>query len=118
VANTRRELVRKIAVVPLIAVAILLSPNLSVVWSSNLQSFYNDYVTSKITNCKRIASDFGNCRNQLMFELARTRALQAQFYEIYRADLVNTMVVNGVGKKCHRIDYFLITQFKNASSGI
>lgn len=80
---------------------------------AGLKLYYNDYLSMKIENCKRTASLFDTCYNFRMYEVIKMRAEQAKFYEDNREELIDMMLLNGVGKKPHKIDYFLINQFKD-----
>jgi hypothetical protein len=103
---------KKLIAALIILLGVLLTVNFSQADSSQLRSYYNDFITKKIANCERIAS-IDNDQNSCVVELVKMRALQAEFYKKYRAELVRTMVATDVGKEPHKIDYFLVTQFNN-----
>jgi hypothetical protein len=96
---------------------VLLMINFSQADSSHLYAYYDSYMTEKITNCQRIAT-ISNCQNSPLADLVKMRALQAEFYNTYRTELVENMVASDVGKKPYKIDYFLIKQFKNGQQTV
>lgn len=81
--------------------------------NSDYLTIYNHFLTMKINNCNQAASRFNVCCNDRMYELREMRAAQAEFYEKNRTALVNAMLSNGVDTQPHRINYFLISQFKD-----
>lgn len=81
--------------------------------SSQLEGYYDNYITGKINNCCKTVSVLHNCTNHRMGDLKTMRAEQAKFYTENRDQLIRIMVEQGVGKEAHKIDYFLITEFKN-----
>jgi hypothetical protein len=96
---------------------VLLMINFSQADSSHLYAYYDAYMTEKITNCERIAT-ISNCQNSSLIELVKMRALQAEFYNKYRTELVENMVANDLGSEPYKIDYFLIKQFKNGQQTV
>jgi hypothetical protein len=96
---------------------VLLMINFSQADSSHLYAYYDAYMTEKITNCERIAA-ISNCQNSPLTELMKKRALQAEFYNKYRTELVENMVASDLGKEPYKIDYFLINQFKNGQQTV
>ena len=104
----------KTKIIALIIVSgLLLVTGSAIAGNSQLEHYYNDYITQKIYNCCKTASLFKECQNASMKELAEMRAAQAIFYEQNRADLIKGMLSHDVSIEAYRIDYFLITQFKN-----
>jgi hypothetical protein len=103
---------KKLIAALIILLGVLLTVNFSQADSSQLQSYYNDFITKKIANCERIAS-IDNHQNSCVVKLVKMRALQAEFYKKYKKQLIEAMVVNNVGTESYKVDYFLITQFKN-----
>ena len=81
---------------------------------SQLEMYYNDQITKKIVNCKRIAS-MENHTNSCMVQLIEMRSAQAEFYKKHREELVKEMVDSNLGKKPHKIDHFLITKFQDST---
>lgn len=107
---------KKMAVIFMIATGIFIVATASSGGESEMRNYYNDYLTMKINNCKQTASAFhGACSNSRMKELMELRAAQATFYEKNRAELVETMLSNGVEKKTYKMDYFLIKYFKQSN---
>lgn len=80
---------------------------------AGFKAYYNDYLSMKIENCKRTASLFDKCYNFRMYDVIKMRAAQARFYAENREELVEMMLSKGIGKKPHKIDYFLVNQFKD-----
>ena len=105
-----RELVIKsVAIVGMLMVASFASAD-----SSQLELYYNDCITKKIVNCKRIASA-KNHSSSSMARLVEMRSAQARFYSKYREELVKEMIVHNIGTKPHKIDHFLLTRFKESN---
>ena len=77
-----------------------------------LKSYYNDYLTKKIDCCRQTAGRFNACYNSRIYDLTKMRAEQADFYEKNRRELVDTMFSSHLGKQTHRMDYFLLNEFK------
>jgi len=98
-----------VAIVGLLLVATLAHADMS-----QLELYYNDCITEKIVNCERIAS-MKNHKNSCMVQLVEMRSAQAKFYRKHRKELVKEMVGNDLGKKPHRIDYFLISKFQEST---
>ena len=101
-------------IVLIIALGLLVLPATAVAGNSELEHYYNDYITEKIYNCARTASIFDACCNVRMTECEVMRAEQAVFYQQNRAELVKAMLANDMGRQTFKIDYFLISRFKNA----
>ncbi|MGD8372098.1 MAG: hypothetical protein PVF76_03565 [Syntrophobacterales bacterium] len=98
----------------LLVAAMLLGANFVHAESGQLESYYNDCVTKKIANCKRIAST-STGKSSSMIRLVEIRTAQAKFYRNHREELVKEMVARNIGKKQYKIDYFLITKFKETA---
>jgi len=80
---------------------------------AQLTNYYNDCISQKIDDCRRTANIFdGVCNNSCMRKLMEMRASQAKFYNNNKSELVNRMLLHDIGKKLYKIDYFLISQFK------
>ena len=94
-------------------VGLLLVGSLAYADTSELELYYNDQITSKIVNCKRIASK-KNHNNPCMIRLVEMRSAEAKFYRTHREELVKEMVKSNIGTKQHKIDYFLITKFQES----
>ena len=94
-------------------VGLLLVASLTHADMSHLELYYNDQITNKIVNCKRIASE-KNHNNPCMIRLVEMRSAQVKFYREHREELVKEMVKSNVGTKQHKIDYFLITKFQES----
>ena len=92
-------------------VGLLLVASLAHADMSQLELYYNDQITNKIVNCKRIASE-KNHNNPCMIRLVEMRSAQVKFDREHREELVKEMVRSNVGTKQHKIDYFLITKFQ------
>jgi hypothetical protein len=95
----------------MLVAAMLLGANFVHAERSQLESYYNDHITKKIVNCKRIAST-KNQNNPYMIRLVEMRSAQAKFYKKHREELVKEMVARNIGKEQHKIDYFLTTKFQ------
>jgi ABC-type thiamine transport system substrate-binding protein len=93
---------------------LLLVASLAYADMSQLEMYYNDQITKKIVNCKRIAS-MENHTNSCMVQLIEMRSAQAEFYKKHREELVKEMVDSNLGKKPHKIDHFLITKFQDST---
>ena len=94
-------------------VGLLLVASLAHADKSQLELYYNDQITNKIVNCKRIASK-KNHDNPCMIRLVEMRSAQAKFYRMHREELVKEMVRSNIGTKPHKIDHFLITKFQDS----
>jgi hypothetical protein len=105
----RRLLIALVAIVGLLLAASLAHADMS-----QLEIYYNDYITKKIVNCKRIAS-MNNVESPCVVRLIEMRSAQAKFYKKHREELVKEMVESNLGKKPHKIDYFLITKFQESA---
>jgi hypothetical protein len=77
------------------------------------RAYYDACINRKITDCQKIAHLFRQCSNPRMESLRTMRSRQADFYREHKSQLVEQMMKNGLGTRLHRIDYFLITEFKN-----
>jgi len=78
-----------------------------------LKDYYNQYIIQKIDDYKRTANIFDDeCSNSCMKKLMEMKASQAEFYTEYKTELVNMMLSREVEKRPYKMDYFLITQFK------
>jgi len=95
-------------------VGLLMADSLANADSSPLEFYYNDCITKKIVNCERIAS-MKNHKNSCMVRLVEMRSAQAKFYREHREELVKEMVESDLGKKPHKIDYFLISKFQEST---
>jgi len=104
---------KKGAIALIVVLGLILVAGSASAGSSQLEHYYNDYITGKIYDCCKTASLFKEFRNCRMQELTEMRAAQAKFYEQNRTDLIKGMLRNDVRKDAHKIDYFLMTQFKN-----
>lgn len=91
-------------------VGLLLVVSLAYTDMSQLELYYNDCITKKIVNCKRIASE-KNHSSPSMIRLVEMRSAQAEFYKKYREELVKEMVARNIGKERWKIDHFLVTKF-------
>ena len=101
--------------ITLMAIAgLLLTASLAHADMSQLEMYYNDYITKKIVNCERIAS-MENHTNSCMVRLVEMRSAQAKFYREHREELVKEMVESNFGKKPHKIDHFLIGKFQESA---
>ena len=94
-------------------VGLLLVASLAHADKSQLELYYNDQITNKIVNCKRIASKKSH-DNPCMIRLVEMRSAQAKFYRMHREELVKEMVRSNIGTKPHKIDHFLITKFQDS----
>jgi hypothetical protein len=92
-------------------VGLLLAASLAHADMSQLELDYNDHITKKIVNCKRIAST-KNQNNPCMVRLVEMRSAQAKFHKKHREELVKEMVARNIGTEQHKIDYFLTTKFQ------
>jgi hypothetical protein len=104
----KRLMITIVAIVGLLLVASLAHADMS-----QLELYYNDHITKKIVNCKRIAST-KNHNNPCMIRLIEMRSAQAKFYRKHREELAKEMVVSNIGMEPHKIDYFLITKFQES----
>ncbi|MCF8036922.1 MAG: hypothetical protein K9K62_08635 [Desulfobacteraceae bacterium] len=104
---------KKTAIIFMIVIGLFVVANTSSAGETELEAYYNDYLTMKINKCDQTAHVFNVCYNTRMYELIQMRAAQAEFYEKNREVLVEAMISNDVGTRAHQIDYFLINQFKN-----
>jgi len=95
-------------------VGLLLGASLAHADMSQLELYYNDCITDKIVDCERIAS-MKKHENSCVVRLVEMRSAQAQFYRKHRKKLVKEMVENDLGKKQHKIDYFLVTKFQDST---
>jgi hypothetical protein len=77
---------------------------------SQLEPYYNDQITKKIVNCRRIGLE-KNHDNPSMIRLVEMRSAQAEFYRKHREELVQEMVARNIGKEPWKIDHFLVTKF-------
>ena len=102
---------RELIITTLAIVGLLMAASFAHADSSQLELYYNDYISKKIFNCQRIAS-VKNHTNPCMVLLMEMRSAQAQFYKEHRVELVREMVTRNVGTEPHKIDHFLITKFK------
>jgi hypothetical protein len=93
---------------------LLLSASLARADMSQLEMYYNDYITKKIVNCKRIAS-MNNVESPCVVRLIEMRSAQAKFYRKHREEQVKEMVESNLGKKPHKIDHFLVTKFQESA---
>ena len=105
---------KKLLITFVTIVGVLLAVSLTHADMSQLKMYYNDYITEKIINCKRIAS-MNNHINSCMVQLVEMRSAQAKFYKKHRNELVKEMVESDIGKEAHKIDYFLITKFQEST---
>ncbi len=103
---------KKVIIIFMIVLGIFVVGNISSAGEGGLKAYYNDYLSMKIRNCSQTAALFNTCYNLRMYELIKMRAAQAEFYEENRKELIEMMLSNGIGRKAHKIDYFLITRFK------
>lgn len=104
---------KKTAIILMIVIGIFAVASTSSAGESELEAYYNDYLTMKINKCAQTAHVFNVCYNTRMYELIQMRAAQAEFFEKNRNMLVKTMILNKVGTRPDQIDYFLMSQFKN-----
>ncbi|MCF8036771.1 MAG: hypothetical protein K9K62_07855 [Desulfobacteraceae bacterium] len=104
---------KKTAIILMIAIGIFAVASTASAGEFELETYYNDYLTMKISQCDQTAHVFRVCYNTRMYELIQMRAAQAEFYENNRDVLVKAMILNKVGTRPDQIDYFLMTQFKN-----
>ena len=104
---------KKTAIILMIVIGIFAVASTSSAGESELEAYYNDYLTMKINKCAQTAHVFSVCYNTRMYELIQMRAAQAEFYKKNREVLVEAMISNDVGTRAHQIDYFLMSQFKN-----
>jgi hypothetical protein len=95
-------------------VGLLLAASFARADMSQLEMYYNDYITKKIVNCKRIAS-MNNVESPCVVHLVEMRSAQAKFYRKHREELVKEMVESNLGKKPHKIDHFLISKFQDSA---
>jgi hypothetical protein len=102
----KRSLITIVAIVGLLLAASLAHADMS-----QLELHYNDHITKKIVNCKRIAST-KNQNNPCMIRLVTMRSAQAEFYKKHREELIKGMVASNIGTEQHKIDYFLTTKFQ------
>ena len=91
--------------------AILLGANIVHATSGQLESYYNDCITKKITHCELIASMHAG-KSSSMIHLVEMRSAQAKFYRNHRRELIKEMVARNIGKKEYKIDFFLISKFE------
>ncbi|MFP4531869.1 MAG: hypothetical protein ACLFNS_04200 [Desulfobacterales bacterium] len=84
--------------------------------SSPLEGYYDNYIMKKINNCCKTASMLQKCDNPRVSDLKSMRSEQAKFYTEKKGQLIRSMVERGVGIEAHKIDYFLITEFKNGKA--
>jgi hypothetical protein len=94
-------------------IGLLMAASLTHADSSRLELYYNDCITKKIVNCKRIASKKKH-DNPCMIRLVEMRSAEANFFRTHREELVKEMVRSNIGTKPHKIDYFLITKFQES----
>ena len=92
-------------------VGLLLAASLAHADRGQLEQYYNNQITKKIVNCKRIASA-KNQNNPCMVRLVEMRSAQAKFYSKHREELVKEMVARNIGTEQHKIDYFLTIKFR------
>jgi hypothetical protein len=112
---TEKEGAMKGLLITLVAiVGLLLAAGFARADMSQLEMYYNDYLTKKIVNCKRIAS-IENHTNSCMVQLIEMRSAQAKFYRKHREELVREMVESNFGKKPHKIDHFLVIKFQEST---
>jgi len=97
-----------------IVVGLLVTASLGHADMSELEMYYHDCITEKIINCERIAS-MENHTNTCMVQLVEMRSAQAKFYRKHRKELVKEMVESEIGKEPHKVNYFLITKFKESA---
>ena len=97
----------------IIAMGLLLAVQAYAADSGRLKLSCEDRISKKIADCQRTAHLFSSCSNPSIEAIREMRRLQADFYQRHRAELVNAMLATEVGDQTHKIDYFLITQFKN-----
>jgi hypothetical protein len=105
---------RELIITTVAIVGLLMAASPANADSNRLELYYNDYITKKIVNCKRIAS-MTNRTNSCMVQLVEMRSAQAKFYRKHRKELVKEMVENDLGKEPHKVDYFLITKFLDSA---
>jgi hypothetical protein len=111
---TEKEGAMKRLIFTIVAVVgLLLVASLAHADKSQLELYYNDQITNKIVNCKRIASKKSH-DNPCMIRLVEMRSAQAKFYRMHREELVKEMVRSNIGTKPHKIDHFLITKFQDS----
>jgi hypothetical protein len=107
--HMKELIITTVAIVGLLMVASPANAN-----SSRLELYYNDCITKKIVNCKRIASA-ENHSSSSMVRLVEMRSAQAKFYRKHREELVKEMVERNIGREPHKIDHFLITKFNESN---
>lgn len=102
---------KKLVITIVVMVGLLLVASVFHADMTQLEAYYNECITKKIVNCQRIAS-MENHNNPCFNRLVKMRCCQAKFYRKHREELVREMIARNIGKKPHKIDYFLITKFK------
>jgi hypothetical protein len=109
--NEKEGGMKRLMITIMAIVGLLLVASLAHADMSQLELYYNDHITKKIVNCKRIAST-KNQNNPCMVRLVEMRSAQAKFYKRHREELVKEMVARNIGTEQHKIDYFLTTKFQ------
>ncbi len=104
---------KKLLITIVVMVGLLLAASVFHADMAQLEAYYNEYITNKIVNCQRIAS-MENHNNPCFNRLIKMRCCQAKFYRKHREELVKEMIARNIGKKPHKIDYFLVTKFKES----
>ncbi|MDZ7832627.1 MAG: hypothetical protein U5L07_12810 [Desulfobacterales bacterium] len=84
--------------------------------SSALEGYYDNYIMKKINNCYKTASVLQKCDNPRVSDLKRMQSEKAIFYTENKAQLIRSMIEKNVGSEPYKLDYFLITEFKNGKA--
>ena len=104
---------RELIITTVAIVGLLMAASFAHADMSQLELYYNDHITKKIVNCKRIAST-KNHNNPCMIRLVEMRSAQAKFYRKHREELAKEMVASNIGTEPHKMDHFLITKFQDS----
>lgn len=104
---------KKVVITIVVMVGLLLAASVFHADMTQLEAYYNECITKKIVDCQRIAS-MENHNNPCFNRLVKMRCCQAKFYGKHREELVKEMIARNIGTKPHKIDYFLVTKFKES----
>jgi hypothetical protein len=79
--------------------------------SEDLESYYNDYIDSKIDQCERIAEFEHTTTSPQIQEDAQIRREQADYYSKHRQKLIRQMMKRKLGMNPTEVDHFLTVHF-------
>jgi hypothetical protein len=78
--------------------------------STRSKAYYHGAITKKIAQCEQVASR-RTATPPSIKRAAKIRRVQAEFYKVYREELVAEMARRNVRPEPYSVDYFLTTAF-------